>query len=494
MAKKDAAKLKLREELLRQEVALMERLAEYRRKNLIEFFDSRPNPGPNPRQAEILEAFLDWRYKTFTFTGGNRLGKTTLLTILGICVMCGKYLWTEGFLANSSLLGMFNHNKPRKIRYIGQGWHDHIETVVIPELRKWWPDVRKVKTRGNGIITDTSWRDEKSGSTLEIMSNNQDSRVMEGWSGDLILYDEPPKREVRIANARGLIDRRGREIFAATLLGEPWLHQEIIQKRLEDGRLDPTVFNVHGESFDNVGFGITKEGIEDFASKLTEEEYTARIKGVPSYLEGLVYPQFNRRVHVKDRFEIPLNWMVDVLIDVHPREKQAILFIATDEWNRKWLIDEVWDNGDGTWVGEQVARRVTRNAYRVNRVAVDPLAKGDQNNPNTVFDKIQQVLFKYGMVLETATKDKDSGILEVKKCLKGPNGEPSLFVFSDLVRTIREFEGYMWDEKTQKAIKKDDHMMENLYRGIMLNTQYMDMDEYEDNDMEMTGRSAIGGY
>ena len=82
--------------------------------------------------------------------------------------MFGKFLWNK-----QSLLHLFPHNKPRKVRYVGQGWNDHIKAVVVPEIEKWWPSARKVTRRGNGVITDTFWKDMKTGSTMEIMSNNQ---------------------------------------------------------------------------------------------------------------------------------------------------------------------------------------------------------------------------------------------------------------------------------------------------------------------------------
>jgi hypothetical protein len=248
-------------------------IAAYELANRIEFFTTAPNPGPNPKQAQILEAFLDPFFKTFGMSGGNRMGKTTILTLLGISVMLGKYPWD-----NTSLLHLFPHNEPRKVRYVGQGWNDHIKAVVIPELKKWWPKRRLLKTHGNGVITDTFWQDKKTKSTLEVMSNNQQSKEHEGWSGDLILYDEPCRREIYVANARGLVDRKGREVFAATLLEEPWIDREIIRKVTDDGKPDRTVFWVEGTSHDNVGYGISAEGLGEFANKLRDDELEARIK------------------------------------------------------------------------------------------------------------------------------------------------------------------------------------------------------------------------
>jgi len=145
--------------------------------------------------------------------------------------------------------------------------------------------------------------------------------------------------------------------------------------------------------------------------------------------------------------------MIDILIDVHPRERQAILFTATAEDGRKYLVNEIWDHGDGKWIADNIVRCVRQNCYRVNRVAIDPLAKGDSNQDHTTYDQIALRLSRHDMLLETASKDKDNGILLIKDHLCGPNGLPSLFVFDDLVRTIKELEGWMWDEKTQKAVK-----------------------------------------
>jgi endogenous inhibitor of DNA gyrase (YacG/DUF329 family) len=435
---------KLRE-LKTRKIELGKRMVEYRVGNLLEFFDKSPNPGPNPKQAQILEAFLDPSYLTFGMDGGNRLGKTFLLTTLGLSVVFGKYLWN-----NESLLHLFPHKYPRKVKYVGQGWHDHIQGVVIPQIRELWPAVRVKETHGNGIITDTFWKDVQTGGTIEIQSNNQDTKEHEGWKGDLILYDEPPRREIYVANARGLVDRKGREVFAATLLAEPWIDKDVKKKVGKDGKPEKSVFWVSGTSYDNVGYGITKEGVDQLSAKLTDNERQARIFGIPQYMQGLIYPQFSRKEHFFPWFPVPLTWMVDIAIDIHPRERQAVLFVATDPRNDRYICDEVWDYGDGTWVGEQIVKKVNNNSYRVNRIVIDPLSKGDANNAETTYQKVFNVLARYGFSLETASKDKDAGILEVKKHLRGPNNKPSIFLLDNCMRTLSEIEGYMWNKETNK--------------------------------------------
>lgn len=482
-----------RQELKLKKLEIQKKILRYRERNLLEYFDTPPNPGPNPKQAQIIEAFQDISYKIMGMFGGNRFGKTTLLTIIGISVMIGKFLWN-----NQSILHLFPHKKPRKVRYIGQGWQDHVKAVVIPEMEKWWPQNRKVQRRGNGVITDTFWKDLKTGSTMEIMSNNQRTKEHEGWSGDIILYDEPCRREIYVANARGLVDRQGRELFAATLLDEPWIDREIIRKVDEFGKPDRTVFCVEGTGYDNVGYGISREGLEEFRAKLDEDEEQARIFGVPQYKSGLVFPQFKRNIHLKERFDIPLDWMVDIAIDIHPRERQAVLFIATDSRNDRYGCEEIWDFGDGTWVAEQIIRIITKRNYRINKIIIDPLSKGDSNNPETTFQKIFNILAQHEYVLEVASKDKDAGILEIKDHLKGPNNQASIFFFDDMVRTLFEIEGWMWDKETNKALDKDDHMMENLYRLCLLDTQWTDpQDDFYYNygvDKHSDNRNITTGY
>ena len=363
----------------------------YEQNNLIEIFNTDKMPA-NPLQAELLEAWGERVYKVFTYTGSNRLGKTTILVIIAISIMVGKWLWNGQKI-------WFPHRYSRKLRIVGQDWEKHIKAVLTPEIAKWWPKSRQMTPKKNQVGAVSLYTDEVTGSTLEIMSNKQEADLHEGWSGDFVGYDEPPKREIRVANARGLIDRLGRELFCMTLLKEAWVDREIIKARNKDGSPDMTVFNVHGEITDNVGFGITEEGVEQFAKTLTEDEKKARLKGIPSYRQGIIYKDFSRKKHLKKRFRIPTHWIIDISIDIHPRERQAILFMATSPQNMRYLVEEVWEYGDGTWVGDEIVRRVNHSAYRVNEIIIDPLAKGDSNQDTTTYKKIQNVLSRHDLIM-----------------------------------------------------------------------------------------------
>ena len=190
--------------------------------------------------------------------------------------------------------------------------------------------------------------------------------------------------------------------------------------------------------------------------------------------------------------------MVDIAIDIHPRERQAVLFVATDPRNDRHICDEIWEHGDGTSIGDAIVRRVNQNSYRVNRIVIDPLSKGDSNNQETTYKKVFNALAAHDLSLETASKDLDAGILSVKEHLMGPNQKPSLFLLDNCMYTLFEMEGYMWDKKRPgKPLDKDDHMMENLYRICLLNTKYVDMDQdlaYRADSEQSNGRNQTTGY
>ena len=453
--------------------------------NRIEFFDGVPAgweelsvldsrypdlklKGANPIQAQIIEAWKDLNLKVFAMTGANRVGKTVCLTIVGVSVMVGEWLWSGEKI-------QFGHGLPRKVRYVGQDWEKHIKSVVIPALNMWFPNSRELTIKKNSQGVESLWTDVKSKSTLEIMSNKQESDLHEGWEGDLVLYDEPPKRDIRVANARGLVDREGREFFAMTLLKEAWVHREVIKRLDKDGRPDKTVFAVNGDISVNVGFGLTQIGVDQFEKTLKPEEIEARLRGKPSYLSGLIFPKFDRHIHVKERFDIPLDWLVDIAIDWHPSKGWYISFMATDNLNRKWVFDEIVVQSNYKWICEELVRRINKQHLRISDdiILIDPLAKsGSQGDLEelTVYDKLGDLLVNYGYNLMTASKQEASGIVMINEFLVTESEEPAFFVFRDCVETIKHIEDWMW--KDGKPDSENEDMCENIYRMMLKDTKF----------------------
>lgn len=425
--------------------------------------------GANPKQQLIIDNWGNYQYRTYTMTGGNKFGKTTMGAVLAIALCIGYWPWDKDKTPISK--------PPVIVRWIGQDWEVHIKTVVQEALEMWWPKNFRVKTSKNNSAVKATWRCSNR-SVLYLLSNEQDSGKHAGKDCDYVLFDEPPKRPIYIENVRGFAastDEKpttsGRTFISATLLKEAWIHRDIIKRLNPDGTPDKTVFNVHGDIQDNVGYGLSQRGVDEFARNLTTREKNIRLRGVPSYMEGLVY-DFKREVHLKKRHKIPIRWPVDIAIDCHPKKEHAVLFMATDPRNYKYLCDEIFMHGDGTQLAEEIIRFINRNSYRVNVILIDHSAKGDENNIKSTYDKIDTVLARYGHGLVTYKKDETGGIRNTELLLKSDNDETVLWTFDDLRRTIWEFEGYMYDPETGKPIDKDNDMMDNLYALANEDTQY----------------------
>ncbi len=419
----------------------------------------------NPLQLKLLTAWDNPMLKTFTYTGANQIGKTTIWVILAFSVMRGEWPWSGEKIS-------FPHTEPRKIRIYGQAWESHIKAVVEPTMRYWWPKSWNVDRKKNNQGIDYVWIDKKTKSSLEIMSNSQSSDMSEGWIGDLLIADEPMTRDHWIAASRGLIQRRGRALLCMTLLKEAWIHREIINARLPNGEPDLSVYNLNGDINVNLGYGLTQEGIDDFNRKLRDDERQARIYGKPSYMASLVCPKFSRRIHIKERFKIPLDWLIDINIDFHPSKKWAIQFMATARNNIKYICEEAWEHGNPKFIAEEIIRKVKEREYRVNSIQIDPLAKGDENNDETVFAIMEKTFASRGFSLETASKDKDNGIALLNNALWTENEMPGLFIFKDCSKTIEEIENWMYDPETLKPSKKEDDFCEVTYRNCLKNTQW----------------------
>lgn len=404
------------------------------------------------------------------FAGGMVHHNTTIGSIIAISTVAGEWPWNGKKLK-------FTHDLPRKVRYVGQGWESHIKTVVEPALKFWWPESYALTTKKNNQGIDATWQyHDDSGKlqgTIEIMSNSQDSSLFEGWHGDLIVYDEPPRREIRIAAARGLIDRNGRELFCCTLLSEAWLHREVIKAMLPDGSPDMTIYNISGDIYNNVGYGITQDGIDQFSKMLTDDEKQARIMGKPAYLSSLVCPKFSRMLHVKDRFTVPLDALIDISIDWHPSKPLAVVFLATLKSGFKYVTDEIKFRGPSKSAAEEIVRVIRQRDYaRVNRVVIDPLSKSGEPNDTDTFSIFSETLAAYGYCLDVASKEKENGIAELNNLLWTENQTPALFFFKDCPWTIQEVEDMMYDPETFKPVKMNDDYFECLYRLCLMDTQW----------------------
>ena len=130
-----------------------------------------------PHQKQQKASETDKRIRVVL--GGNRSGKSEWGTMETISQALGFRPWLEEDDPNYWIR---EENTSIKIRIVGEDMRNHIMGVLIPKLRQWLPKkyIKHVKKNPQGV--DTFWV-LNNGTTIELMSYEQDSEKFEGWDG-----------------------------------------------------------------------------------------------------------------------------------------------------------------------------------------------------------------------------------------------------------------------------------------------------------------------
>jgi hypothetical protein len=148
-------------------------------------------------------------------------------------------------------------------------------------------------------------------------------------------------------------------------------------------------------------------------------------------------------------------------------------------------------------IGDDIIRK-WKGGLDIKRVFIDPLSKGDtaymRNQLGTsirdTFSILDEKLAKYNMILQVASKDKDSGIKNIETGLAGPNGLPTYFLFDTCTRHLFEVQRWVFDEAGKPA-KENDHFMENWYRYTLTGAKYED---FQINPVSAGSPAQSGGW
>jgi len=425
--------------------------------------------------------------RTVLYLGGNRAGKTTFLINTLISFLLGYEPWSGRKMP---------FEPPVRIRLVGEDWTHTVKQVLIPKIDEWLPSkyIAKRKRNTQGVFY---WYEFTNGSSLEIMTYEQNTESFEGWSGHVVCFDEPPPRDKVVASKRGLVDYNGYMFFSLSPLSEPYLYDQFIINP------DPNVRTYYVDIEDNPY--LTREAKDDFAKMIPEEERAARLHGQFLHLSGIIYKDYDKSIHYINPFKINQRYTCYAAIDVHLRLPQMVTFLAVDANNRYFVYDEIYKHGDEKDIADWVIDH-HENIHPVYLVIIDPSSKGDVMRGSSIYDNIEEELSKYGIPLEAGSKDKSSGILRIKECLRSKNGLPSLFFFNNCERHHYEITHYIWDDWRRRAPTQDrqvptdvdDHAMENLYRLLLIPPVFRESgylhDLLKSTSMGYQATDKIAGY
>ncbi len=371
-----------------------------------------------------------------------------------------------------------------------------VTKTIIPTLKAVFPKGRystKYTATRDGKHFESSWKTD-TGWEFDIMTYEQDPKEFESATLGWTWFDEPPPEPIYKATIARFRLGGGCWITATPLTGSAWMYDEIITNQNNEAEHRAFVTaNVEDacEEHGVRGF-LDHENIEKQIAQYSEEDKQARIFGLFQHLTGLVYKKWDRKVHVIRPFVItPQDYSVIELLDPHPRNPDALMWLATDKYGRKFVIDELYENTES--IGELIQRiKKIAGQYRIVERRADRLAWNKDQHRSVSGEETQslaETLQNNGLDYIPASKERQMGIRLTKDALdyQQINGEfikpPQLYVFDTCVRTIYEMEHWQYNEwqgrsadkkdQSEKPQDKDDHMMENLGRGLINDTGFV---------------------
>lgn len=195
---------------------------------------------------------------------------------------------------------------------------------------------------------------------------------------------------------------------------------------------------------------------------LPEKERKALKYGDWDIYDGMFFPEFKRRIHVIEPFQIPEHWNRYIAMD-YGLDMFAVLFIAIDTKGRAYVYNEIHKSNLIVSEARQTLKSIMRH-YKYKYIYAPP----DLWNRNRDTGKSTAELFYEGGIdLTKASNNRIAGWLNVKEWLKvrkvrdeqtGELYEDSdLKIFSNCINLIKYLPQLQHDEKEPNDVATEPH-------------------------------------
>ncbi len=420
---------------------------------------ARYNTGGKRHKKQI--AFHRCKKRNRWVFGGNRSGKTE----------CGAA--ETVYLARGT--HPYRKNKPNVFGWVvsptAQVQRDVAQKKVLHYLRPdWIADI--VMTNGRkdspqtGVIDQIVVKNVFGGtSVIGFKSFDQGREKFQGSSLDFVWFDEEPPKEIYEECLMRVIDKRG-DIFGTMtpLKGLTFLYEEIYL----NCKNNPEIWYEFMEWADNPY--LSPKEIKLMESTLDESTLQSRKLGRFCTREGLVYPEFDERVHVVQPFPVPPEWQDNISIDPGLKNPLSAHWYAVDYDDNVYVIAEHYAAGKDIDYHAQAIHAMSESLgwKRDGKGRVSALIDSAAQQRTLASQKSVAELFYERDILANPRVEKDlfSGISRVKSYLNRGNGLPDLYIFSSCPNLIREIKSYFWGSG-DAPVKRDDHAMDELRYYLM---------------------------
>lgn len=449
---------------------------------------------PSGVGEEFINAFGSGDFFILFMSAANGVGKTALASnILANLAWPNSNDWfRDGLFADWPYL--------KRGRIITES--DLVEKNIVNELKTWWPRGRYLTKKAgkhyeSRFYTDTGW-------DFDIMTYDQDPMQFEGVTLGLAWFDEPPPEHILKAIISRM--RRGGVIIitATPISGSAHLYDMFAKGEVEievqlrenepPQKVKRRIFHLTADvesvcKQHGIRGHLEHEHIVQMVAEYPEDERQARVYGKFQHLVGLVYKQWDRRIHVIEPFAVdPRDFVVYHSLDPHPRNPDAGLWVAVDRKGRKFVVDEYYKKATSV---ENMAFDIKKKhgLYRMDDTQwIDPSAMiEDQHQERS----LSSMLDEYGLSYVEGSKNRQAANARIGEALDYTeiNGEmvkaPELYVFANCQRFIYEIEHWRWQEwkgrtgmdkdRKEQPVDKDDHTLECIGRILWQEPTFYEM-------------------
>lgn len=410
------------------------------------------NYQPHAKQEKFHQSEKKYRL----YIGGNRSGKTVGGIMEDIWWATRKHPYIR------------LPDRPIEGRIVCVDFGYGISQIIIPKLKQWIPPSElRGGTWSSAYDAGLKVLNFENGSTIELMSYEQDVEKFAGVPRDFTHFDEEPPKPIWNECTARLIDRAGRAWVTMTPLeGMTWVYDTLYEPGiLGDPRKDVIQIDMAENPY------IPSDEREDFLAGLDPDERKARGEGKFVALGGLVYKRFNSQIHVVDSID-PKEFRNKYYRHYHSldhgfRNPTAALWHAVDPDNMAVTFDEHYASDmiidEHTRIMKE--KEKTHGFQPFMRICDPALAQKQAVTGTSI--QTEYAIRDFGFIL--GNNDVKTGVAKVNQYLEvKADGKPSWYITRDcpnLIREITRLRWKVWASRKQQEQnnpydeihKKDDH-------------------------------------
>jgi hypothetical protein len=206
---------------------------------------------------------------------------------------------------------------------------------------------------------------------------------------------------------------------------------------------------------------ITKKELEAARREVGEDMFSQEYMAEFKKRSGLVYKEFDRSVHVikpLQPHEIGSEWRLEVGIDFGTAHPTAAIFVLFDHvHDRAYVVDEHYE---AEMHSETHVKKILEKEAKWLKYLRNKKVKriGDSQAKQLIMDYARYGYYMAPTLKGDGSVDRGIGDIQKRLAVSPVTGMPQLVVTSECPNTIREFENYQFQRRSE-AIETDEMMM-----------------------------------